>query len=142
MKNKVQAIIYKKEQGKKKYLILHRKLNWVGWELMKETMEENESFEETLRRGIKEEIGVEKITIENEKEVDIELPAGKIIYLYKVRISPQEKIDITKEKEHDKFKWVSQEEAEKLLTYKNAVNMLKEFKDQDLKIQLMPRIKP
>ena len=135
MKNKVQAIIYKKEQGKKKYLILHRKLNWVGWELMKETMEENESFEETLRRGIKEEIGVEKITIENEKKVDIELPAGKIIYVYVVRISPQEKIDITKEKEHDKLKWVSQEEAEKLLTYKNAVNMLKEFKDQDLKVQ-------
>lgn len=135
MKNKVQAVIYKKEQGKKRYLILHRKLNWVGWELLKETMEENESFEETLRRGIKEEIGVETITIENEKKVDIKLPVGNIIYAYVVQISPEEKIDITKEKEHDKFKWVSQEEAEKLLTYKNAVNMLKEFKDQDLKIQ-------
>lgn len=135
MKNKVQAIIYKEEKGKKKFLILHRKLNWVGWELMKETMEEGESFEETLRRGIKEEIGVEKITIEDEKKVDIELSAGKIIYLYKVKISPQEKIDITKEKEHDAYKWVSQEEAEKLLTYKNAVDMLKEFTDQDQKIQ-------
>mgnify|MGYP001613823297 FL=1 len=133
MKNKVQAVIYKEEQGKKKYLILHRKLNWIGWELLKETMEENESFEETLRRGMKEEICVEKITIENEKKVDIKLPAGKIIYLYKVKISPQEKIDITKEQEHDAYKWVSQEEAEKLLTYKNAVNILKEFKDQDLR---------
>lgn len=135
MKKKVQAVIYKEERGKKKFLILHRKLNWVGWELMKETMEENESFEETLRRGIREEIGVEKITIEKEKKVNIELPAGKIVYLYTVKISPQEKIDITKEQEHDDFKWVSQEEAEKLLTYKNAVNMLKEFKDQDLKVQ-------
>jgi len=96
---------------------------------MKETMEENESFEETLRRGIKEEIGVNKISIEKEQVVDIMLPSkDKIVYLYRVQINPKEKIDITQEKEHDEFRWVTKEEALKMLTYENAKEIIKELK--------------
>src|SRR3989344_6600692 len=118
---KVLAIIYKIEKKQKRFLILHRKLRWTGWECIKETMEENESEEETLRRGINEEIGVVKGDIEKHVPINIKLTDGSIIKkAFLVRIDAEEKIDITKNKsrEHDAYQWVSQEEARKLLTYK------------------------
>ncbi len=125
-RQKVQAIIYREQKGKKEYLILHRKLHWVGWESLKETMEKRESFEETIRRGIKEEIGVAEIAIRKEMPVKIIMNKDEeIVYAYVIQIDHKEKIDITKEKEHDEFRWVTKEEALKLLTYENTKEILK-----------------
>ncbi len=126
MRKKVLAIVYCKEKGKKKYLLLHRKLHWVGWEVVKETMEAEESFEETIRRGMNEEINVTKITIEKEMPVKIIMSQDEeIIYAYRIQIDHKEKVDITKEKEHDDFRWVTKEEALKLLTYENTKEILR-----------------
>ena len=128
MQKKVQAIIYTEEKGKKKYLILHRKLHWVGWEFLKETIKPKESYEETIRRGIQEEIGVTNITIEKEKPIQIKInETTAIIYVYMIKVDAKEKIDITKEVEHDDYKWVTKEEAKKLLTYDDAKKLLEEF---------------
>ena len=127
-RKKVQAVIYKEEEGKKEYLILHRKLYWSGWELLKETMEQGESFEDTLRRGIQEEIGVLEIKIEKEKKVHIPFDTEQgIVYVFLVKIDAKEKIDITQEQEHDAHKWVTKAEALKLLTYENAKELLEEL---------------
>ena|SRR3989344_4751535 len=133
MKKKVQAVIYTIEKEKKKYLILHRKLHWVGWEHLKETMEQGESYEDTIRRGIEEEIGVKEITIEKEKGVSIPMnKKEEIVYAYLIKIDAKSKIDVSKEKEHDGYKWVEKEDALNLLTYGNAkilLNELTETKD-------------
>lgn len=127
-RRKIQAVIYKERQGKKSYLILHRTLHWSGWELLKETIEKKESYEETLRRGIKEEIGVIKIKIEKRKSKRIVFnKEAEIVYIFLVRISPEEKIDITKEQEHDRYKWATKKEALELLYYNNAKEVLKEL---------------
>ncbi len=127
---KVIAVIYALEKEKKKYLVLHRKLRWSGWELMKETMESGESYEETLRRGIKEETGVTKINIEKEKKVNILMNKdAEIVYAYLVRVSATEKIDIAHEQEHDDYQWATKEEALKLLAYENTKKLLKELAD-------------
>ena len=131
-KKKVQAIIYKKEGGKRKYLLLHRKLHWVGWEHLKETMEQGESYEDTIRRGVKEETGVGKMKLEREKKVNIPIGGnGEIVHAYVIEIGAKEKINVTKEKEHDDYKWVDKEEALELLTYKNARELLKELTDSE-----------
>ncbi len=130
MKRKVQAVIYKREDGKRKFLILHRKLHWTGWEHLKETMKQGESYEDTIRRGMKEEIGVTKITIEKGEKVNIPMNKNEeIIYAYLVEIGAKEEIDITKEKEHDEYRWVEKEEALKLLTYENAKVLLNKLSD-------------
>ncbi|HLC72037.1 MAG TPA: NUDIX domain-containing protein [Candidatus Nanoarchaeia archaeon] len=124
---KVLAIIYKIEKKQRRFLILHRKLRWTGWECMKETMEENESEEETLRRGINEEIGVERGDIKKHIPINIKLTDGSAIEkAFLVKIDAKEKIDIikNKSKEHDAYKWVSQKEAQKLLAYKNIVKVM------------------
>ena len=127
---KVLAIVYKEEEKQKRFLILHRKLNWVGWECLKETMEENESEEETVRRGMQEEINVKQFEIVKRKKIYIQLPYESTIErAFLIKIDADQKIDISqnKSKEHDDYKWVSQEEAEKLLTHKNITDVLKEI---------------
>jgi len=124
-RRKVLAIIYKEEKKQKKFLILHRKLRWVGWECVKETIEENETEEQAVHRGIREETGIQKMHIEKSKPVDILLADGSHIErAFLVQVSPKEKIDLSTEIEHDGYRWVSKEEAEKQLTYQNIREIL------------------
>lgn len=130
MSKKVLAIIYKEEDEKKKFLMLHRKLRWSGWECVKETIEEEETEEGALRRGIREEIGVNDIQVKKSVPISIPLADGSTIErVFLIKIPSEEEIDITKNKseEHDGYKWVSQAEAEKILTYKNIAAALKEI---------------
>ena len=43
-----------------KFLLLHRLLNWVGWEFPKGAIEEKESLQETVKRELFEETGLKK----------------------------------------------------------------------------------
>ena len=74
---KVQAIIYAIKKRIPYYLILHRVLHWSGWELLKETIENDETHEETMIRGIEEETSLKKYKII--KSFDVKIKFGENI---------------------------------------------------------------
>jgi len=126
-------------KGGLNYLILKRKLHWVGWEFPKGGIENGETFFDAVKREMKEETGIE-INKEKIKKFNIR---GKFNYakeysdrpgfigqkytLFSVEVKKQ-KIKFDK-KEHTDFKWVNFEEAEKKLTHKDQKKCLKIVND-------------
>ena len=122
----VAAVVFLNEKGKKKYLILHRKLNWNGWELLKGGCKSFELEYRALKREVFEEIGISDFKFKKTKYVNsfkyqkVFLKDNRFwngarhtVYLVEV-FSKKIKID---KKEHSGFKWVSKKEALKLLTW-------------------------
>jgi len=135
------AVIYRKEDGKRYYLLLH--YHSGHWEFPKGHIEKNETEEETIKREVLEETGIESIKI---------IPGFKEYIKYFFRkgygLSPEEKkkapwvfklvvfyVVKTEEKdvkissEHIGFVWLPFEEAFKKITYKNSKLLLKKVND-------------
>lgn len=120
------AIIFREEEGKIFYLLLHYQSG--HWDFPKGNIEKGENLEDTVKREIKEETGVEDIDFtSNFKET--------IKYFYKLKGKTIFKTVVfflveTKSKEikisweHTDFKWLSYEEALEQLTFKNAKEIL------------------
>ena len=115
-----------------KYLLLHRKLHWKGWELPKGGKNGIEKAKKTVKREIKEETGL------NAKNIK-KLPyKGEFIYsknaqkywnkkgfkytLFSCEIKGKIKMDPI---EHDKYKWCTYSEALKLLKWPNQRKWLR-----------------
>jgi 8-oxo-dGTP pyrophosphatase MutT (NUDIX family) len=117
------------------FLILHRIKNWKGWEFPKGGLKENESELECLKREIREETGAKKFKIIAKtpylikykfpkgflKESHIYYGAKGYVFLVEL-FSKKVKVD---KNEHDKYLWVSKDEALEILTHKNHKNALK-----------------
>ena len=129
------AVIYRKTSKGPRFLIFHRIKNWEGWELLKGGIQDGETKLKALKREIKEETGLKKYEIIKKtgkiikykwpkqfaKDHHIYFGAEHSFYLIKAKES---KIKIDK-REHDSYKWVTAEEALKLLTYNNHKRILK-----------------
>lgn len=121
------AVLYRLEEGKRLYLLLH--YNEGHWDFPKGHVEEGEAEEETVRREVIEETGI----------ADLEFVPGfreKISYSFKREgaMVPKEvafflaatsKKEVKLSDEHVGFVWLPYESALKKLTYKNAKDMLK-----------------
>ncbi len=126
---KVVAVLYDLKDGVPYYLILHRKLRWHGWELLKETKEDHETHLETLKRGIREETGLTDFKIRGNLGHSFEWMWGDF------RVLVEEvflvKVDMTKPitlkqrvVEHDAYLWTDKQTALQRLTYENARQVL------------------
>ena len=51
-------VVYSKQNNKLEYVVLKKKLHWRGWEFPKEGINENEKEEDAVRRGVREETGL------------------------------------------------------------------------------------
>lgn len=137
----VGGIIFRKENGKIFYLLLHYRSG--HWDFVKGHQEKGENDEETLRRETEEETGI----------TDLEIISGKkkqIRFFYRAkgeekkrRIQKEEGTNIFKRVifyaaetktrevrisfEHIGYDWVSLEEAMKKVTFQNARNVLEYF---------------
>jgi len=127
------AVVFLKNK-KTKFLILHRKKNWKGWELLKGGLRKNENETACLKREVVEETGAKKYKISRTgykikyQWSKVYLKDGQkfegangrfyIVQLFSKRI----KLDSS---EHDKFKWVDEKDAFKYLTYPNLKKALK-----------------
>jgi len=128
---KVRAIIYDIKDGEPYFLILHRILRWDGWEILKETIEPGENFEQTLKRGIKEETGLENFEIIKDlnktEKWEKDGAEYEIVATFLVKADMDEKISLKQEVvEHDGYEWVDKETAISKLTYQETKELIKQ----------------
>jgi 8-oxo-dGTP pyrophosphatase MutT (NUDIX family) len=120
-----------------KFLLLHRKLNWVGWEFPKGGINTSESPEESIKRELFEETGLKKFELVS--KIDFVTHFDSIrkmeshVQNYLVRVSSNNKITFENQAqkhgkkiiEHDDFKWCFPQEAVKLLKHQNMKETMK-----------------
>lgn len=124
------AITFRKNK-ETKYLLLHYESG--HWDLPKGNIEANEKYEDTIKREIKEEAGIEDIIIIKDFKERVHYfykSEGKLIskevifYLAETKTS---KIKLSFE--HTGFEWLSFKKATEKLTFKNAKDLLKKADD-------------
>lgn len=120
-----------------KFLLLHRILNWSGWEYPKGGIESGEKIESAIGRELLEETGIPKFEIIgkvdnyifhdtlNNKEVHIQTYLIRVSSNNKVHFENQTEKDGKKVLEHDNFKWCFPNEAVKMLTHNNSKRSMK-----------------
>lgn len=135
-------VVYSNIDNEISYLILKRKLHWIGWEFPKSGIEPKESLMNCVKRELKEETGLKPLEI---KKLNI---SGKYNYnkefkdrprikgqtfegVYAVKTKFNKKIKLSYE--HSNFKWLNFEKAYELLTWKNQKQVLKEVHKELLK---------
>lgn len=126
----IAAIIFTKIRGKKKFLLLKRKLYWSGWEWLKGGRKANESEIEALHREIFEETAKKPENYNAEKTNAVfffkyERPfvhdnvlwdsAENRVYLIEFDNS---RIKLDKD-EHSGYRWVSRADALKTITHED-----------------------
>ena len=130
IKNGVTGIVYSEKDGKKYFLLLHRILNWQGWEFPKGGVEEGEKAEKAVLREVSEETGLKELEIVGKIPEKMEWATEELRYIYDVflvkgNISEEVKLQEGIE-EHDSFEWVEKERMEKVLTHEeNKENLRK-----------------
>ena len=119
------AVIFRKNK-ETEYLLL--KYEMGHWDFPKGNIEVGEKDEETIKREINEETGIDDITIIKEFR-------EKIHYFYKLKgelvskdvvfhLAETKKDKVKLSFEHMDFKWLGFEEAMEKLTFKNAKGIL------------------
>jgi len=121
------AVIFRKEGGNIYYLLLHYQSG--HWDFPKGNIEKGEKLEDTVKREVKEETGLE----------DIEFFPGlkeTIKYFYKLKernifktvtffLAETKTKEVKISWEHIGYKWLPYQEAIAQLTFKNAKEILK-----------------
>ena len=138
------AIIYRMENGVPYYLLLHY---FSGhWEFPKGHIEKGESEEETVKREVFEETGINDLKIilgfkkyikyffrqYKEKVSEEDRRAGKTPWVFKLVtffIAETKMKDVKISPEHKGFLWLPIDEAIKKTTFKNSKMLLKEAND-------------
>ena len=142
------AIIFRKENGVKYYLLLH--YGSGHWEFPKGHIEGKETEEETVRREVAEETGIKDIEIlqgfkkyikyffrqYKENVSEKERRAGKTPWVFKLVVffvAETKTKEVKISHEHKGFLWLPIDEAIKKTTFKNSKMLLKEANEFVLK---------
>jgi 8-oxo-dGTP pyrophosphatase MutT (NUDIX family) len=134
----ISAIIFTKVNGKKRYLLLKRKMYWTGWEWLKGGKRDMEKEIQTLRREIKEETGKNpsEYTAKRTKSIltfmyqrpfvhDFKLWDGGKNRVYLVEFNnPKIRLDSD---EHSSYKWLSKKETLKRITFSDQAKIFKKL---------------
>ena len=124
---------YSKINSRIYYLVLKRKLHWIGWEFPKGGMNFLETKKHAVKRELKEETGlkilkIKKFNIKGKYKYDKIYPdrkgiVGQNYTLFAVETKKgKAKLD---KLEHSAYKWLSFKNAIKKLTWKNQKKCLK-----------------
>lgn len=127
------AIIFRKEEGKTYYLLLHypsgSKAPKNYWDLPKGHIEKGETIKDTVKREVMEETGLTHIQFIDGFEEEIKYYfrlKGKNVFKTVIFLLAETKTkDVKISFEHEGFKWLPYTEALNQVTYKNARDILK-----------------
>ena len=120
-----------------RFLLLHRKLNWFGWEFPKGAIEDSEDVYKAIERELFEETGLKKYKvtgrIDGFEYFDEKRNLNSFIKNYLIHVSSNSKVKINNPheldgeivEEHDDFKWFHPKEAVETLTHQNQKDTLK-----------------
>lgn len=129
-KHGVTGIIFDEKKGKRFFLILHRVLNWSGWEFVKGGIDKGESPEIAVLREIDEETSLENIKVISTLPEKVSWTANNTKYVYVpfiLRGYMDELINLDQEViEHDEYKWVRENEVESFLTHNDNKKIFRE----------------
>jgi 8-oxo-dGTP pyrophosphatase MutT (NUDIX family) len=131
-------VTYAKTKKGIRYLILKRKLHWIGWEFPKGGRRFYETKKRTTKRELKEETGLDAIKIKKfnfsgKFDYDKEYPdrkgfKGQTYILYSAEVKkPDRKIKLSEE--HSDYRWLNFEDAVKKIKWENQKNSLKIVND-------------
>ncbi len=140
----VGAVIFRKQDNKTYYLLL--KYTAKHWDFVKGHIDEGEIDMQTLAREADEETGIKDLkVIEGFKEIHKyffkqykdkmtkeDLKKGKPVWVFKLvnfYLAESKTKDIKLSEEHQDYKWLKYEEALRLVTFKNAKELLKKAND-------------
>jgi len=138
------AIIYRKEDGKLYYLLLH--YHSGHWEFPKGHIEAGESEEDTVKREVAEETGIKDLRIlpgfkqyikyffrqYKDKITKEQKVTGKVSWIFKLVVfflgeTSTKEIKISGE--HKGFAWLGIDDAIKKTTFKNSKDLLRKAND-------------
>ena len=120
-----------------KFLLLHRVMNWRGWEFPKGGIDAEEPIEKALARELFEETGLKDFELVGKVDEFVFFDKKRVhkthavVFLVRVastsRVSfeNQALVDGKRLVEHDYFKWFLPAEAVKTLTHNDTKNSLK-----------------
>lgn len=121
------AIVFRKENGKIKYLLIQ--YGWGHWEFPRGMIEKGETLEETARREIKEEVGIEDVKfIPGFKEwikFFFKLKEKNIMKIATFLLVETKTEEVKLSHEHKDYIWLDYERALEKLTFKNSKEVLK-----------------
>jgi len=120
------AIIFRRENNRIKYLLI--KYGWGHWEFSRGLIEKGETLEETARREIKEETGIEDVEfIFGFKEwfkFFFKLKEKNIMKIATFLLAETKTKEVKLSHEHKDYVWLEYEEALEKLTFKNSKEVL------------------
>ena len=126
------AVVFRRRGKKKEFLLLHRVLNWKGWEFPKGSIEKGEKPDTAVIRELSEETGIKRIvSIKKLRAImrffDSTRNCNREMQAFLVEVFPEEEISFANNNaaEHDAFEWV---EAETLLGKISFENQKKIFR--------------
>ena len=131
-----------------RFLLLHRKLNWSGWEFAKGAIEDDESEDDAIRRELFEETGIKKYKVTTKLDefnyFDDKRGVNSLISNYLLHVSSNSKVKLNNPHqldgeivlEHDDFRWFHPENVVNMLTHKNhKETMVKAIKYLGLNVE-------
>jgi dihydroneopterin triphosphate diphosphatase len=126
-------VVYSLKGNKVEFLILRRKLHWIGWEFPKGGVEFLETNKRALKREVLEETGlssvrIEKFKVEGRYKYEKEFPdrKGFVGQTFKLFSAEVKKGRVKLDKlEHSGYKWLSFEKAVKKLKWPNQKKCLR-----------------
>ena len=128
------AVIFRREKGEIFYLLLHypafsHRAEESYWDFPKGHIEKGENLEETVRREVKEETGLEGIRfIKGFKETIryfFRFEGKNILKFVTFFLAETETKEIKISFEHSGYQWLAYEKALEQLKFKNAKEILK-----------------
>ena len=130
VKHGVTGVIFDEREGKRYFLVLHRVLNWRGWEFVKGGIDAGENPEQAVFREIDEESGLTKVKMVCALPEKVSWIKNDRKYVYTpfiLRGDMTEPVNLVQEViEHDAFRWVAEKEVENILTHEDNRRILRE----------------
>ena len=129
----------KDNDGKIEYIILKRKKHWKGWEFPKGKVEKFETKRMAVKREVHEETGLKILKVKRFEEKGVYLyhkklwdrpnVIGQTYRLFGVEVKKGDGKASLDKIEHNGYKWVNFQEAQKTLTWPNQKKCLKIVND-------------